>query len=58
MRDVLQLTGVHRSTIHRWIRSGSFPRKDAPKKRPTGWLRSTYDHWLRGHISKPEETQA
>ena len=48
MRDVLELTGVHRSTIHRWIAKGSFPQKDAPKARPAGWRRSTYERWLRG----------
>jgi hypothetical protein len=30
MRDVTQLTGVHRSTINRWISKGEFPKEDAP----------------------------
>jgi predicted DNA-binding transcriptional regulator AlpA len=48
MRDVVELTGKHRCTIHRWIHEGEFPKKDAPKERPRGWLRSTYEQWLRG----------
>lgn len=48
MRDVVQLTGKHRSTIHRWIHRGLFPRKNAPRGRPTGWLRSTIEQWLLG----------
>ena len=48
MRDVTQLIGVHRSTILRWMHQGTFPKKDAPKRRPTGWLRSTFDRWLVG----------
>jgi predicted DNA-binding transcriptional regulator AlpA len=48
MRDVVQLTGKHRSTIHRWMIQGSFPRKNAPRQRPTGWLRSTIERWLLG----------
>jgi predicted DNA-binding transcriptional regulator AlpA len=48
MRDVVQLTGKHRSTIHRWIHRGLFPRKNAPRGQPTGWLRSTIEQWLLG----------
>lgn len=48
MRDIVKLTGVHRSTIHRWIQAGSFPAKDAPRHRPAGWLEATYERWVRG----------
>jgi predicted DNA-binding transcriptional regulator AlpA len=48
MRDITALTGVHRSTIARWINKGEFPQKDAPHAHPSGWLRSTYDRWLLG----------
>jgi predicted DNA-binding transcriptional regulator AlpA len=48
MRDVVQLTGKHRCTIHRWMHQGIFPPKNAPRGRPTGWLRSTIEQWLLG----------
>jgi predicted DNA-binding transcriptional regulator AlpA len=48
MRDVVQLTGKHRCTIHRWVHQGIFPAKNAPRGRPTGWLRSTIEQWLLG----------
>ena len=48
MRDVVQLTGKHRCTIHRWMNQGLFPLKNAPRGRPTGWLRSTVERWLLG----------
>jgi predicted DNA-binding transcriptional regulator AlpA len=48
MRDVVQLTGKHRCTIHRWMNRGVFPQKNAPRDRPTGWLRSTIERWLLG----------
>jgi len=51
MRDITRLTGVHRSTITRWINRGEFPKKDAPHANPSGWLRSTYDRWLSGSSS-------
>lgn len=46
MRDVVDIVGVHRCTIHRWIQLGRFPAKDAPRKNPVGWLRSTIHQWL------------
>jgi predicted DNA-binding transcriptional regulator AlpA len=48
MSDVVQLTGKHRCTIHRWMNRGLFPLKNAPRGRPTGWLRSTIEQWLLG----------
>jgi predicted DNA-binding transcriptional regulator AlpA len=48
MRDITELTGVHRSTIIRWIKKGTFPPRDAPHTSPVGWLRSTYDQWATG----------
>ncbi len=48
MRDVVQLTGKHRCTIHRWMQQGLFPPKNAPRGRPTGWLKSTVERWLLG----------
>ena len=50
MRDVVQLTGKHRCTIHRWMQQGLFPPKNAPRGRPTGWLKSTVEQWLLGSL--------
>jgi predicted DNA-binding transcriptional regulator AlpA len=51
MRDILQLTGKHRCTIHRWMNLGIFPQKNVPRGRPTGWRRSTIELWLLGSPS-------
>ncbi len=48
MRDVVYLTRKHRCTIHRWMHRGLFPKKNAPRGRPRGWLRSTIERWLVG----------
>jgi len=58
MRDVVQLTGKHRSTIHRWIHRGIFPRKNAPRGQPTGWLRSTIEQWLLGLAPTSREVES
>jgi predicted DNA-binding transcriptional regulator AlpA len=51
MRDIVQLTGKHRCTIHRWMNLGLFPQKNVPRGRPEGWLRSTIELWLLGSPS-------
>jgi predicted DNA-binding transcriptional regulator AlpA len=51
MRDVVHLTRKHRCTIHRWMHRGLFPKKNAPRGRPRGWLRSTIERWLVGSPS-------
>jgi predicted DNA-binding transcriptional regulator AlpA len=43
-RDVQRITGRHRCTIYRWVRSGTFPEKRAGGGR--GWLRSDVERWL------------
>jgi len=48
MKDVVRLTRTHRCTIHRWIKNGSFPPKDAPQAHPRGWLPSTIERWQLG----------
>jgi predicted DNA-binding transcriptional regulator AlpA len=48
MKDVVRLTRTHRCTIHRWIKNGSFPPKDAPRGHPRGWLPSTIERWQLG----------
>jgi hypothetical protein len=48
IRDLQAVFDVHRCTIHRWIKRGDFPPKDAPAESPRGWLRSTVIRWQRG----------
>lgn len=40
--EVLRVVGVHRATLFRWMRKGTFP----PKHHSGGWLRSDVEHWL------------
>ncbi len=46
--DVVRITGRHRATIHRWMRSGYFPLKRTSRGRAIGWLRSEIEAWLAG----------
>jgi predicted DNA-binding transcriptional regulator AlpA len=44
--DIERITGRHRCTIYRWVRSGTFPEKRAGGGR--GWLKSDVERWLKG----------
>jgi predicted DNA-binding transcriptional regulator AlpA len=44
--DIERITGRHRCTIYRWVRSGAFPEKRAGGGR--GWLKSDVERWLKG----------
>ena len=48
--DVEHITGRHRCTIYRWVRSGTFPAKRAGGGK--GWLRSDVERWLNGNGSR------
>jgi predicted DNA-binding transcriptional regulator AlpA len=40
--EVQRVTGVHRTTLYRWTRTGEFP----VKHHAGGWLRSEIEFWL------------
>jgi len=44
-REVLKVVAVHRSTLHRWVTIGRFPRRH----KSGGWLRSDVEKWLTEH---------
>jgi predicted DNA-binding transcriptional regulator AlpA len=49
-----EVLGVHRSTLRKWVREGTFPRPirlSAHANGRVGWLRSTVEIWLR---ARPE----
>jgi predicted DNA-binding transcriptional regulator AlpA len=48
--EVLRVVGVHRVTLFRWMRKGTFP----PKHFSGGWLRSDIERWLARKAPQPE----
>ena len=47
--EVLRVVGVHRVTLFRWTRKGTFP----PKHIFGGWLRSDIERWLARKAPQP-----
>lgn len=48
MRDVAELTSLHRATIYRLIERGEFPKNRKLSPQRVGWSAADVDAWLRG----------
>jgi prophage regulatory protein len=46
LKDVIELTGLSRSTIWRLERQGNFPQRVHLGERSMGWLEEEVDAWL------------
>lgn len=46
MRDVLERTGLSRSTIYRKIHEGTFPRQIEISKHCSGWREASINRWI------------
>lgn len=45
--DVIQRTGLSKSTIYLWMKQGTFPSTVSLGPRSVGWLQSEIDNWIR-----------
>ena len=48
--EVLQRTGLSRSTIYDMVGSGDFPRQVKIGRRAVGWMSNDVDRWIRQRI--------
>ena len=48
---VVQMTGVSRSTIYRWMENGEFPRQVSLGGNTVAWLESDVEDWIHRRIS-------
>lgn len=48
IKEVLQVTGVSRMTIWRWVKAGAFPEPhDISPNGTKGWKRTELEDWVR-----------
>ncbi len=47
-REIVRITGKHRSTVLRWMSQGLFPDKAKIHGLRLGWRRSDIERWLQG----------
>ena len=48
--DVLDITGLPRSTMYLMVKNGIFPKPIKLSPRNVGWLRSEIDAWIQSRI--------
>ena len=51
LTEVVELTGVSRSTIYRWMANGEFPRQISLGANTVAWLESDVEDWIHRRIS-------
>ena len=51
--EVVQLIGVSRSTIYRWMENGEFPRQVSLGGNTVAWLESDVEDWIQRRIGIP-----
>ncbi|QRY82427.1 AlpA family transcriptional regulator [Pseudomonas sp. PDNC002] len=50
LKDVIDSTGIARSTIYKLIGEGAFPKPVPLVGRSVGWVESEVHEWIRGRI--------
>ena len=55
LKEVLQKTGLTRSTLYRKVAARTFPRQVAISTRCMGWRQSELDDWLRNPTAYEQE---
>ena len=51
LRDVINTTGLSRSSIYLLMRDDKFPRNILLGKRSVGWTQLSIDQWIEGRIT-------
>ena len=51
--EVVQMTGVSRSTIYRWMANGEFPKQVSLGGNTVAWLESDVEDWIQRRIGNP-----
>lgn len=52
LKNVLDITGLARSTIYAYIEKGFFPKPVSLGERSVGWLESEVDEWILARIEE------
>lgn len=55
LKDVIDTTGLSRSTIYKYIAEGSFPKPVSLGDRCVGWIESEVHDWVLARIEERDE---
>jgi prophage regulatory protein len=56
LKEVIEKTGLSRSTIYNWISQGKFPKQIDLGARSVGWVDTEVDEWLSLRIELRDST--
>ena len=54
-KNLVQILGIHMTTLWRWIQAGEFPQPMRLNKKTIGWRQSTVEEWLRNCEEKNDD---
>jgi len=57
LKQVIEMTGLSRSTIYAYISKGLFPKQIALGERAVGWLLDDIEGWLQAKIKTYHNNQ-
>ncbi len=52
LKDVIESTGIARSTIYKLVGEGEFPKPVPLVGRTVGWVESEVQEWIQGRIAQ------
>ncbi|UCO96415.1 AlpA family transcriptional regulator [Metapseudomonas lalkuanensis] len=55
LKDVIDTTGLARSTIYKYIAEGTFPKPVALGDRCVGWVESEVQDWVLARVEERDE---
>lgn len=58
LKDVVNLTGLGRSTIYKYISEGGFPKPISLGDRSVGWLESEVYEWIENKVAERDRNLA
>ncbi len=50
LKDVIEMTGLGRSTLYNMVRNGTFPASVALGERAVGWVSKEVEEWIEDRI--------
>ncbi|MEQ6886470.1 AlpA family transcriptional regulator [Salicola sp. Rm-C-2C1-2] len=56
LREVMELTGLARSTIYKYVEAGTFPQPVPLGGRSVGWVEQEVEDWVMARIEERDAT--
>lgn len=58
LKEVIDVTGLARSTVYKYVTDGSFPKPVSLGDRSVGWVENEVHEWILARIEQRDEAGA